>query len=529
MEGISLESLREQVRQAYMDSTRKELITTLSKNSKSFDALRDEIYLKTKKYLAQGTLLNFFDPKIVGHHDRTIKIILQYIEDVKKTVNLNKLIVVRDKQPESIKEQSFNKILFDPKKYSILILPFYNPEEYPVETLAGFELKRRLLENVDLVKNGLEIEYLIYSTFDNTSKMAEDIGKQIPNTNMVIWGIDSKPRDLSHQVYFHYLDPNNESKEFIKSPGKTKKLEILRLVELSEGEVKLEIENVIFWFLANKFYLEGDDKKAIENINKIANEVYFNENIHILAGDCYYNLKDFNKSEELYRTGLELNPNNFWGNLKYGNLILFQRKDYVTALSYYQRCIEVRPDYYKGYFYAALVLEELKKYRDAETYYLKTINLNPRDIIHYYFGKLLERDLEKNEEAKMHYEKAVEMSPNNPEFHECYASFLWTKLKNFKEAKIHYEKALEINPNSAKFNINYAAMLGAENDFEKAKQHYDKAQEIEPDTWYVYWAYSYFYEKRLKDRKIAKKYYNKAAKLNPELRKKSFNEEFNIK
>jgi len=122
MGRISIESLREQLRIAFQTSTGEVLITTLSKNSKSYDDLREDIYEQTHKFLSQGTLLNFFDESKNRYHSKTIKTIEQYIEKVEKN-RISNLPIVQNEQSDNVnnklQERSGEEICMFAKKIYI--------------------------------------------------------------------------------------------------------------------------------------------------------------------------------------------------------------------------------------------------------------------------------------------------------------------------------------------------------------------------------------------------------------------------
>jgi len=210
---------------------------------------------------------------------------------------------------QKIGDKNINVAPFDTTKYNILILPFRNPDDSSGKSNVGKELENRLRENNELNKLGLDVKYLPYNAFDFHTKTAEIIGENIRGTNMVIWGTDSKPKDSSHQIYFHYVNISYPvSNSLISDEGKTEKIETSRLIEITEGVMRLEIDDIVYWFLGIKLYHRKDYITALTIFNKIENKKYCNKELDSYIACCYDNLQSFDKAKAYYEKILKNNP-----------------------------------------------------------------------------------------------------------------------------------------------------------------------------------------------------------------------------
>ena len=171
------------------------------------------------------------------------------------------------KKITGIVKSSFDIEPFNKTKgnYNILVLPFRNPEKNNEISPLGENLVFRLIEKTNFQKLGLEIKYMPsfidYITYEVAKKAGSDY-----KADMVIWGNDSKlDGDSSHIIYFHYVNIAEKIySDKISKEGRTEKFETERLVEIKVGNLQLEIDDIIYWFWGNKFYLNNDYRAPLK-------------------------------------------------------------------------------------------------------------------------------------------------------------------------------------------------------------------------------------------------------------------------
>ena len=71
--------------------------------------------------------------------------------------------------------------------------------------------------------------------------------------------------------------------------------------------------------------------------------------------------------------------------------MFFEKKDYPKAIFFYDRCIELSPDNYSGYFQKGVAEDQSGQLDGAIRSYAKALALKPQASIASYFGKLVRR------------------------------------------------------------------------------------------------------------------------------------------
>lgn len=478
----SIKVLREKVLDAYKARTGINLEITLAKGSKSYSDLRDEILIVTKTGISEGTLLKFFtDNENTNFHAGKILAIKKYVEIVFKEHPefLTKYEKLENHDGNELQDD-FIRLRFSEYNFNILILPFHNPEDSSQKSLAGLELKRRLTENEYFKQFSIVVEYLPLDYFDFSSTMARNIGMRIRHVNVVIWGTDSKPLDKPHYIYFHYLLLRNlgEDDDFTSEVSGKAEIELPRLSDLYEGAIKLDLDDLVYWFIAHKYFCNDEYQKALENINKIQNSDVSNEGVYLIQAISLYELRQYEKCEDSFLKGLEINPCSPMGNYYYGNFLLTVKNDYKSAVCYFGKLINEAPENYMGYLMKAVCLDELKEIEEARNNYLKAIELEPEEFrTHFFYALFLYYQFD-YENAKKYFKKTLAFGPNFYFPYFKYAQFLLNTNSDVNEAILLCEKAISIKPNSGKAYALYAELLRKENRNIEAKRAYMKATEL---------------------------------------------------
>ena len=398
-------------------------------------------------------------------------------------------------------------ISFDASKFNILILPFYNPEDFTATHPVGKDLKMRIIESSGFDESILDVEYLPYDVFDYTTQMAKKIGGEVKNTDLVIWGADSKFGNLSHHIYFHYVTLFDGSKtNFIQPKGKTEEIEIQGLIEITKGELHLEIEDVIYWFLANKFHNDGDYENALRNLEKISNEKFQNDSLYFSIALCYLYLRNYIKSEAYFKKGFELNTDDPLWNFNYGALLLLNN-DAKAASVYVKRAMDLEPNCTQWIVHYAQILAELDNMEEADKYFKIALTLEQDNWeifnSYAYFQYYMIWDIEG---AKKHYEEALKINPNDDSVNFDYANILFFEFGKAEESKILYEKVLEITDSETRKKVCSANIISILGDNEGANKIYEDALEIYPHDGELNKIYSIFLDVELHDIEKSKKY-----------------------
>ncbi len=103
--------------------------------------------------------------------------------------------------------------------------------------------------------------------------------------------------------------------------------------------------------LSLNYYFIGENEKALKTIQPILDNAAADDICFKIAGDIYIIKEDLKGAEKLYRRSVKKIANS---GLLYNELgkILWQKKDY-EAIKYWEKGIEVAPNFSKNYFFAA--------------------------------------------------------------------------------------------------------------------------------------------------------------------------------
>jgi tetratricopeptide (TPR) repeat protein len=126
-------------------------------------------------------------------------------------------------------------------------------------------------------------------------------------------------------------------------------------IVLLDKAIKLEPKNLDYQYeKAYAYHRQGDFKSAANILEKLvkaskAQPLYFQ-----LLGNTYNRMEENEKSDEIYQKGLKKFPDA--GVLYAGRGIIdFNHKDYSNAVNWFEKGIEMAPDYKSDYFYAAIL------------------------------------------------------------------------------------------------------------------------------------------------------------------------------
>jgi tetratricopeptide (TPR) repeat protein len=94
---------------------------------------------------------------------------------------------------------------------------------------------------------------------------------------------------------------------------------------------------------------------------------------------------------------------------------LFQKKDFHTALKYYNKSLELDPKNYEILIQRANTYRSLRKFSQAIIDYSEAIKINPGCSNSYYFRGLCRFLLDEHQLAIHDFKKAHEIDPQNQE------------------------------------------------------------------------------------------------------------------
>ncbi|MDR1847092.1 MAG: tetratricopeptide repeat protein [Bacteroidales bacterium] len=206
-------------------------------------------------------------------------------------------------------------------------------------------------------------------------------------------------------------------------------------------------------------------------------EKYYNEGV-----DAFHNL-DYEKAIEWYEKAIELQPDYAAAYLCMGVAYADGKQNYKKAIECYEKAIEYKPGFAEAYFNMGVA------YADGKQNYKKAIEC---------------------------YEKAIELEPDDADAYNNMGNAYADGKQNYKEAIECYKKAIELQPNyvAAYYNMGNA-YKDWNGQYEKAIECYEKAIELQPNYAYAYNNMGNAYANWNKQYEKAIEYYKKAIKLNP--------------
>lgn len=175
------------------------------------------------------------------------------------------------------------------------------------------------------------------------------------------------------------------------------------------------------------------------------------------------------EAEELYYQGL--------AQARAGNL--------ESAVEYYEKAVQIKPDVQEYWFNRGLTLFHLGRFSDAIASYDKAIEIkNDFYKAWYNRGRAL-GELGLLEDAIISFNSAIEIRPN---YQQAWSSngLALLKLGRVDEAIFNYDKSLELEPLDAENWYYRGVALSSNANYEDAIDSYNKALEIEPflhDAW----------------------------------------------
>ena len=403
----------------------------------------------------------------------------RYGSSINKETKISGQIKNNIEKSEKIKEgdQTFNIKSFDKihNTFNVLILPFRNREDGNISRV-GKELEFRLLEKNRIEKLNLTIEYAVSYDSEVTYEKAKNIMKEV-NADIVIFGNHSKSDNhLIHQIYFHYVIA--ESLESINPKDKTEKFETDRLIEIAEGSLQLEIDDVVYWIYGCKLHRDGDFENSFIQLTKIKNSKYINEDLFCILAYNLFRLDSDKEAKICYEKALRIDPLNFVANFNYAALI--SDSNIQKAEFYFETAFLINPTSPLLHAnYGEFIFNAYKDMDKAEFHFKKALELDPNLAFgHYVYGKFLAvicfvedafkhlkiakklkprahlgktinskiDDFQKNEEGSLKFAAVLKSQPNAAVARFTLGLYLETQLKNLDWAKIQYELALKIDP-----------------------------------------------------------------------------------
>ena len=189
------------------------------------------------------------------------------------------------------------------------------------------------------------------------------------------------------------------------------------------------------------------------------------------------------ETETIYNDiqGFIQNQNNYHAAEKkfYLGIENYVAKQVDEAIKYYNKAIELNPQFAEAFYNRGLAKADLGKPEEAIKDYDRAIKLNPLYSKAYNNRGTAKADLGKPEEAIKDYDRAIKLNPKNPN---AYSNRGLTKtaLGTPQEAVKDYDKAIELNPKYAEAYNHRGHAKFSLGKLEEAIKDYNEALKLNP-------------------------------------------------
>lgn len=154
--------------------------------------------------------------------------------------------------------------------------------------------------------------------------------------------------------------------------------------------------------------------------------------------------------------------------------------DFIAAKNFYQKVIELRPEYADAYKNLCLIFLKLKNNADLIEYANKASILFPEDYMYDFVKGTVMMDLKQYETALVSLKSALDKAPNRPEIFNSIGT-CYVALGDTDRAINAYESVLNIDPNNAMAYFNIGSVYQIKNLHKLAINYFEQAVKIEND------------------------------------------------
>ena len=217
-------------------------------------------------------------------------------------------------------------------------------------------------------------------------------------------------------------------------------------------------------------------------------------------------LTAYNKATELDGSGGKfeglstIQIDNMWGQLINKGAEFYNQDDYPSALTYFEKSTNLKPEDTTGYYYAGIAAQQSENYESALKNYYKLLDLDYHNEDIYSSMVYLERaHNEDNDKALEVLTMAREHFPDNEALMKEEINLLIITEKT-DQAKEKLQAAIEAEPTNANLYYNLAYISEQTGDNDEALTYYKKAIEVDPE----------YFDATFN---VAVNYYNRAAEI----------------
>ncbi|MDP2940627.1 MAG: tetratricopeptide repeat protein, partial [Candidatus Omnitrophota bacterium] len=197
-------------------------------------------------------------------------------------------------------------------------------------------------------------------------------------------------------------------------------------------------------------------------------------------GINYFEQGNSSEAIRYFQKAIELAPD-FAASYYNLGVVYYAQGNLSEAIKYYQKAIELDPNLAQAYINLGAAYTEQGDLSEAVKFLQKAIEIAPRFYPQAYMNLgLVYKHQDNLSDAIKYLQKAIEIDPN---YAEAYYNLGWVydSQSNFAEAIKYYQKAIELDPNYVSAYNNLGLVYSNQGNLAEAVKYLQKAIELDPN------------------------------------------------
>ena len=325
---------------------------------------------------------------------------------------------------------------------------------------------------INLYKKAININSIYVDAHYNLGHLYEDIGRQQDALEAYEKALSINPahKDSYYKLGHLYQELGQAQKavmaysQIIRS-NPSDEDGYLNLIKTYSEIIKEEPQNLIYRKARESVLEAYADLINSKGSNSVS---FFN------MGVVHNEIGDPLSAIRYYQRALEINPNYCDALYNLGNT--YEQIGYVKeAISSYEKVVELSPRYADAYLNLGVIYSSLGQKQKAESFFQKVVAVDPHNSTAYFnLGFIFETKGE-FQKAREFYEKTIQFNPKHEEAYYNIGNVLANLGRN-KEAILFYQKAITVNPNHVNAFVNLSVLSFRDKEFQKAIEYLDEAR-----------------------------------------------------
>jgi tetratricopeptide (TPR) repeat protein len=296
---------------------------------------------------------------------------------------------------------------------------------------------------------------------------------------------------------------------------------------LQEKKYDLSIENLktaielspndaqSYYFIAQAYEGKGVNPEAEKAYQKALNLNASNFDYQQQAGWFYERTNQWDQAAQFWEKMLKSYPKNEFFNLHMA-IIAERKKEYATALKYYQIVTDLDPRSSLGYRGIAQIYTAQNLKDKALSAWEKVITLDPNDALAHFQSGIFYYQKSEVDRAIQSVQKALDLDSTNFYHYNELANFYYTRSKpgDIEQAEKLWAGATTVRPDFSDPYYRLGIIRAFNKKYAQAIPLYEKAIERNPNSKYYFLDLGVAYE-QIGNKELAKKAYQKALVIDP--------------